>query len=403
MVTPGVCALLYLLMLVYGTLYPFSGWVDPAGGFFRHFLGAQMSSVSKTDLITNVLVYIPAGLLLAASLARRAGWPVAVLLATVLATLLSFSLEAAQVFLPARTSALSDLLLNGVGAAVGGGAALMLSGQTRGGLRLRNFRNEVVVPGILADIGLVVLGLWALSQLSPLVPSLEVSNLREGLRPVWHTLTGQSAFILAQSLVYFCSVLALGGIFLSLSRSRRVGLALFSLLVATVLLLKIPVLSRQLSLEALLGCAGALTVLVLLHRIPGRLLVAGAGIFLLAGFIVDALRESTSGAQLIAFNWVPFKGHMQSIVGLANILASGWVFLGGGYIVRYLCRPSLAVAAAGGGALLVAGLAILMEMLQLGIPGRYPDVTDVLIAVAAWGCAWIGGAGDAQEDHPSTA
>lgn len=391
-VTIGICALAYGLMLVYGTLYPFRGWGEPAGGFWQHFLGMQVPNASKTDLITNLLVYIPAGLLLAGFLARAVSWPVAVLLAGMIGTLLSFSLEAAQVFLPGRTSTLSDLLLNGLGAFIGGGAALFLAGQVPWGLRLRNFRRDTFRSGALANIGLIVLGLWALSQLSPLVPSLGISYLRDGLKPVWQTVTGQSPFIVAQSLVYFCNVMALGGIFLSLSHSRRTGLILFCLIVVTVLLLKIPILSRQLSLEALLGCAGALVVLALVHRLPAWLLVTCAGLFLLTGFVTGALRESGSGAQLVAFNWVPFKGHMQSqvLVGLANILASGWVFLGVGYLVRYLSRPSLAFVTAGIGALLVAGLVMLMEIAQIGIPGRFPDVTDVLIAVVAWCCAWMG-------------
>lgn len=390
-VVVGFLSLLYLVMLVYGTLYPYQGWRVPEGGFWQNFLEAEMSGLSATDMIGNFLIYIPAGSLWAAFLASRIGWPIAVLLAVALGSGLSFSLEALQVFLPARTSALSDLILNVLGSVMGAGAALIIFGQARSGLWLHNFRDNTFVSGTLANIGLIVLGLWALSQLSPLVPSLSVSNLRNGLKPIWYTVTGQSPFIEAQSLVYFCSVVALGGIFLSLSRSRRAGLVLFSLLVMTVLLLKVPVLSRQLSLEALLGCVSALIVLTLLHRIPGRLLVTCAGCFLLTSFIVAALRESSFSAQTFVFNWIPFKGHMNSIVGLADILASGWVFLGLGYVARYICRPSMAVSVAGIGVLLVGGLAALMEYLQLGIPGRVPDATDVVIAAAAWSFAWMGG------------
>lgn len=390
-VTFSFFSVLYVLMLIYGTLFPFYGWTVPEGGFFQNFLEADLAKLSTSDMITNVLVYIPTGLLWASFLPRRIGWPATVLLAGVMGTGLSFSLEAIQVFLPARTSALSDLFLNGLGAAIGGGAALLISGQTRSGLRLRHFRNDTFVPGALASIGLIVLGLWILSQLSPLVPSLTVSNLRDGIKPVFQTATGQSPFIVAQAIGYFCSVIALGAIFLSLSRSRRVGLVLFCLLLITVLLMKVPVLSRQLSLEAVLGCAGALIILTLLHRTAGWLLISCAGCFLLTGYVVEALRESSFSAQTFVFNWIPFRGHMQNIVGLANILASGWVFLGLGYIVRYLCRPSMAAVAAGIGALFVIGLAALMEVLQLGIPGRVPDVTDVVIAVAAWGGAWVGG------------
>jgi VanZ family protein len=342
-VVVGFFSLLYLVMLVYGTLYPYQGWSVPEGGFLPNFLEADMSRLSVTDMVTNVLIYIPAGLLWAGYLAPRLKWYWAILWATVLGTGLSLGLEIMQVFLPSRISALSDLLLNGLGSIIGAGAALIIFGQARSGLWLRNIRNNIFVSGMLANIGLIVLGLWVLSQLSPLVPSISISNLRDGIKPVWFTVTGQSAFIVSQSIEYFCSVIALGGIFMSLSRSRGTGLILFALLIAAVLLLKIPVLSRQLSFEAMFGCASALIILVLLHRIPSKSLISFAGIFLLSSFIVGALRGSEFSAQTFAFNWIPFKGHMQNIVGLANILASGWVFLGLGYIARYLCRPSAAL------------------------------------------------------------
>lgn len=388
----GFFSLLYLVVLVYGTLYPYQGWRVPEGGFLRNFLETEMSSLSATDMITNVLIYIPAGSLWAAFLAPRIRWPAAVLLAIVLGAGLSFSLEVMQVFLPARTSALSDLILNVLGSVMGAGAAFFIFGQSRLGLWLHNFRNNTFVSGTLANIGLIVLGLWVLSQLSPLVPSISISNLRDGFKPVWFTVNGQSPFVVAQSLVYFCSVIALGGIFISLSHSRRTALVLFALLVMAVQVLQVPVITLQLSLEALLGCASALIVLTLVHRIPSRLLVACAGCFLLTSFIVAALRGSDFSVQTFAFNWIPFKGHMQSIVDFADILASSWVFLGLGYVARYLSPPSKALGVAGVGVLLVGGLAALMEYMQLGIPGRVPDVTDVVIAIAAWSFAWMGGA-----------
>ncbi len=394
----GVCAALYLLLLIYGTLYPFHGWVVPRDGFLSQVLMLDSDRFSKTDLVTNVLVYLPFGVLLGGYWGQRTGWFAALLLAGLMGTGLSFSLEAVQVFLPARTSALSDLALNALGTISGALLAWVVAGKTLVGARLRHLRNDCFAPGAQANIGLMVLCLWILSQLSPLVPSLGISTLRHGLKPIWHTLTGQVPFIPAQALVYFCSIAALGGIALSISRSRRKGLLLMALVVVTVLLLKVPVLSRQLSLEALLGCAGGLLVLFFLNRTGERPLLIASGVFLAVGFIVDTLRASPESTQLIAFNWIPFRGHMQNLVGLTNILAGGWVFLGAGYVVRYLTGGgSVRVLVSGG--MLVIGLAALMEWLQRSIPGRSPDITDILIAVVAWGCAWLGGLAHDENGH----
>lgn len=389
-IATGLFSVLYLLMLVYGTLFPLSGWGVPSGGFFRYFLEADPARLSATDIITNVLVYMPAGVLWASLLSYRLRWPAAVLIATVAGAALSFTLEALQVFLPARNSALSDLVLNTLGTAIGGGAALLVSAHTGAGGRLRHFREQSFVPGTLVNVGLIVLGLWSLSQLSPLVPSLSISNLREGLRPIWMTVTGQSAFIVSQALVYLFSVIGLGGIFLSLCRRRGLGFLLFSLIIGAVLVMKILVISRQLSLEAALGCAAALLMLLLLYRMPGKVLVIFAGLGLLLSYLVDGLRDAGTVMQTYAFNWVPFRGDMQNIAGLANILAGSWLFLGAGYLMRYLCPPTSVVAVASVGALLIGALVALVEFLQLGIPGRVGDVTDILVAVAAWCCAWVG-------------
>ncbi|MCG3137225.1 MAG: hypothetical protein HJJLKODD_01068 [Phycisphaerae bacterium] len=76
--------------------------------------------VSLTDLVQNVLLYVPLGL--AAGLAlrrRRIRWRYSTLLALLMALMLSASAEAIQRFLPGRVSSSLDLLYNGSGTLVG--------------------------------------------------------------------------------------------------------------------------------------------------------------------------------------------------------------------------------------------------------------------------------------------
>ncbi len=384
-----LAAICYTLLLVYGTLFPFHGWLAPAGGLSENFLIADPQSLSKTDLITNFLVYLPFGLFWGALFLRR--WPIPVALAAVafLGFLLSFCLEFVQVFLPARISALSDLVLNGLGAVAGGVLANFLSGRWAWGRHLKELRREKFMQGALANIGLLTLAVWALSQLSPLVPSIGVSNLRQGLKPLWYTLNGQTPLVPLQALGYFFSTAALGAILLGVARSRRFALVFFILGVWAVLLLKVPVLSRQLSLEALLGCAAGFLCLGLVYRVSDRSLAFMAAVLLVAAFLSESLRPGSSDAYY-SLNWIPFKGHMRNLVGLAAILWSGWIFLGIGYAVRFLCPKGKQRIFMLGGGLAVFCLAFAVEWLQRSIPGRYPDMTDVAIALGAWAVAWTG-------------
>ncbi|MDO3379755.1 VanZ family protein [Geoalkalibacter halelectricus] len=376
-------------MLIYGTLYPFRGWEVPRGGFAHNFLVVGADTLSKPDLITNFVVYLPFGLLWGGLFLASRRWFSAVLLAGLMGAGLSFCLETVQVFLPARVSAVSDLVLNGLGAVAGGGLAVLLVGRAGWGASLRRFRQEQFFSGSLANIGLLAACFWILSQLSPLVPSLGVSNLRHGLKPLWHSLSGQAGLVPLQALGYVFSVAGLGAIVLSLGRSRRFVLGFFAMALGMVLLLKVPVLSRQLSLEAVLGCFGALVLLfALLHASTRTLAFCAAG-FLVLGFLAESLRPGTS-TSLFAFNWVPFKGHMRNLVGLAGILWSSWIFLGLGFAVRSLSSASNWRPYFLWGMLGVFCLAFGVEWLQRSIPGRSPDMTDVLIALVAWTVAWTG-------------
>lgn len=383
--------LLYVCMLVYGTLFPLQGWVSSNVGIIESFLQARPGRLSKADLVTNFLVYLPLGMLCMGLFARRWHWPIALALTVFLGTSLSLALEVLQVFLPNRVPSLADLFLNGVGSFVGGILGVFLLGQTVLGLKLHDFRQERFKPGRLADLGLFVLVLWGLSQLIPLVPSLDLGTLKQGLKPAWLVATGQTPLVKLQVLEYFSAAAGLGTMVLTLGQSRRFGLFFFSLLILSVLALKVPVVSRQLSLEALLGCCTALLVLwAAFRRCSDKTLGVWSMALLVVSFLAQSLRYGLPDAPLYRFNWMPFAGHMSNIVGLADILWGCWIFMGLGYAARILSPSWRSNAVAWWGGVGVFCLAFWAEWMQRNIPGRSPDITDALVAVAAWGASWVG-------------
>ena len=59
----GHAALGYAILVVYGSLYPFSGWMAARDPFAFLFQGWGTTYVSLGDLLTNIFAYLPLGLL----------------------------------------------------------------------------------------------------------------------------------------------------------------------------------------------------------------------------------------------------------------------------------------------------------------------------------------------------
>ena len=171
-------AVIYAGLLVYASLYPFADWryhgVVPWG-----FLTSPLPRYwTGFDVAVNVLGYMPLGFLLVLS-ARRSGrsWHT-VTLATLLAGVLSLTMESLQNYLPARVPSNVDLALNVFGAWLG---ALIAWAMERVGLIMRwaRFRSRWFIPN--ARGGLVLLGLWPLTLLFPAAVPFGLGQVLERL------------------------------------------------------------------------------------------------------------------------------------------------------------------------------------------------------------------------------
>jgi len=158
--------LAYTLLIVYASLYPFSGWHNSGLSpfiFLEHV--ALPHYWTKFDAITNVIGYIPFGVLLVYALhpQLRGGW--AFLVATLVGVLVSGSMEAVQTYLPTRVSSNLDFYTNAVGCAAGAliGALTerkLMDTSALYALRQRWFAQH-------ASQGLVLVALWPLAQIYP--------------------------------------------------------------------------------------------------------------------------------------------------------------------------------------------------------------------------------------------
>ena len=382
--------LAYAFLLVYGTLFPFNGWLTLDESAWSLMLQRGPSNTSRADILTNLLVYMPLGLLLILSLGNRFSTVKNILLVTLCSALLSLALEYLQTRLPGRVPSVLDLILNTLGGLAGGLIALSLQPDTTVGGKLYRLRSTYIHSTPLANLGLLTLGLWALSQLSPLVPSIDLGNLRQGLKPLWHTLQNPATLEWIRVVEYSLSITAAGMITSTLLRNRYNALFIFCAFVTLVLLLKIPVLDRQISLEALIGLVTGAGVTLLFYdrQLRIRLLIAAIAIpgMLLASGVHIAADAFTS--DLAPFNWIPFRSHLaNNITGLIDILGGLWPFVALNYIARQANSKHRSILIVSG-SLVIFLLMFSLEWYQQYLPGRSADITDAVIATLAWLLPW---------------
>jgi VanZ family protein len=155
----------YAALVVYGSLYPFSGWRSLGIGPFAYLTEPLPRYLTAFDVVTNVLGYMPLGALIVLALYPRWRGSLAVCAALAGGALLSGAMEAIQTYLPTRVASNLDLAANAFGSLVG---AVLIAPATsalldRGLLRRMRFawfeRNAAYVIGLSA--------LWPFAAMFP--------------------------------------------------------------------------------------------------------------------------------------------------------------------------------------------------------------------------------------------
>lgn len=171
-------ALVYLGLLVYASLYPFSDWRDQ-GIMPYTFLWQPLPKYwTGFDVAINVLGYAPFGFLLALSALRTGRSRHALLVAALSAALLAFWMETLQSYLPSRVASNVDFFLNTLGGWMGAALAVLL--ERVGALaRWSRIRERWFVAD--ARGGLVLLCLWPVALLFPAAVPLGLGQVLERL------------------------------------------------------------------------------------------------------------------------------------------------------------------------------------------------------------------------------
>lgn len=325
--------LAYVLLVVYATLYPFSGWHDSGISAFAYLSASKPPYITAFDLVVNVLGYVPYGLLAVLALYPRAVGFEALASAVATGAALALTLEAAQTFLPARFASNVDVVCNIAGATLGGMLGIRSANWLFGRSPLLRWRLRNVVPGARADAGLVLLALWLATQLNPATLLFGAGDLRDLFRQPAGSAYEPDAFVAIEALTAACNLVAVGltasailtpGAPLLRVLLGLVGLALVVKTGAFAILRQAEDLFHWLTPGALIGLVAGTPILLALTMLPRILRLALAAVLLMgATVLVNMAPANPYFASTLA---VWSQGHFLNFNGLTRLLTALWPF-----------------------------------------------------------------------------
>ncbi|MDR2164802.1 MAG: VanZ family protein [Zoogloeaceae bacterium] len=326
----------WIVLTIYGCLYPFSGWRGDAVAPFAYLNFDWPYYWTTFDIVINVLVYMPLGFFAVLAAMGRFPGSRALALAVFLGADLSFVIETLQNWLPSRVASNLDLACNTAGTFLGGLFALWAGPRYRAVWRL--WRQRLLAPLPHADLGLTFLGLWLLLQLSPEIMLFGVGDLRHSLDLI--TLEyGPRRYRVSETAVIFCNLIAVGLFVSVLTRGRWrsfLTVPLFFLLAGFVRALGAAVLAGPenglawLTLGARHGLAMGAITLTLLLLFPLRWRLGFSVLALLAGAVLVNLTPLNPYSTIALELWR--RGHFLNFNGLTRWMAIIWPFAAWPYL-----------------------------------------------------------------------
>ena len=157
--------LAYLLLIVYASWFPFTGWRDSGISPLAFLNLVKQRYWTGFDAGVNIVGYIPFGMLLVLAMYPRVRGIWAVLLATLAGLLTTGTMEAVQTYLPSRVPSNLDFVTNAGGCLLGAILGALWAPSLLDRSRLFKLRQRWFAPH--ASQGLVLVAMWPLAQIYP--------------------------------------------------------------------------------------------------------------------------------------------------------------------------------------------------------------------------------------------
>jgi len=351
--------LLIVLLIVYGSLYPwhFIPKALPGNPFWilLHAWPEEPLRYFVEDTVVNIAIYVPLGFAAYFSFRRNLYVPV------LLGFLLSTALEMAQLFTPGRITSMMDVSANTSGAALGVALALVFESISR--------RRPVRSPWRSPDRGaLMLVFCWAAWVFFPFFPVLGFYEPSRKLAIFLHSPLLAPLPLLSFAAVWFAAGLLLEAA--GFEAPRRW---------AAIALLAIPaqifIATRQPLLSELAGAAAGVLLFTLRPAAKAVTRFEAGAFFGVLAF--RGLAPFHFAQAAVAFDWIPFGGVLASSWQPAVLVLTGKVF----YYGAGVWLPHRAGMRLWRAAVAVAILLAAIEIVQTHLPGRTPEITDPILAL----------------------
>ncbi|OGA51245.1 MAG: hypothetical protein A3G25_01895 [Betaproteobacteria bacterium RIFCSPLOWO2_12_FULL_63_13] len=323
----------YVLLTVYASLHPLTDWRGQGVPPLAFLVAPVPRYVTSFDVLANVLAYAPLGFL-----APLACFPFlrgrgAVIAALALAVSLSTSLEVLQNFLPARIASNLDVAANAAGGLIGAVLGASYSGELLRDGGLPALRYRLFLPGRRIDLGLVIIGLWLVSQLNPGTLLFGTGDLRALLQGPSGELHTPDVFIRVEAGVAGANTVAVGLLAAALVRSNQPVRSAVILLLVTAFVFRTFAFGALFSGQdmlawitpgALFGAtAGTLvTIIAVALPRPGRLALSAVALMAATALVNIAPGNPYLNASLALWQ----QGHFMNFNGLTWIVSAVWPF-----------------------------------------------------------------------------
>ena len=364
----GSMSLLFFLvacLIIYGGLYPFEfsqAGVDQAA--VAAFLSSWNARSGWGDILGNIVLFIPFGLLGQLTLPPRRNRLTRFLLLTLLSFIIATGLQVLQIYLPTRVPALTDVIWNMVGMVIG--ALLAFSPRIQAVVAGQRLAAAKVVPVLL-------LGSWIGSLLIPILPSIDMQVFKDSLKPlILRPVFDFDAFI--RDFPAWLAAACLGA-FVVGERGLPIK---FAVAVLVTLALKIMVVNNPLVVtDVAAGAAAIVAFAAVIRHLPRREGVVA--VMLLTAHAYLGLSPFEARMDAPAFYWMPFGRFLAGSM-LINATALTYKVFFYGSLVWLLLRNGQGYVLAAGITIVAAGA---VEIGQLYIGHGTPDITDPILALMA--------------------
>lgn len=330
----------YVLLIVFASLHPFSGWRDRGLPAFAFLTASFNRPMPAFDVVVNVLGYMPLGFLAVLASYPRLRGAAGLAFGLACSVLLSLTLESLQLYLPTRISSNLDILANTAGGALGAVAALAATRPLMDAGELHRLRNTLFLPGGRIDLGLVLLGLWLFSQLSPETLLFGTGDLRDLFKAPSGKLYPAETFLRVEAGIACANGVAAGLLAACLVERNQPTRGVVLLLIASALaahsfafglLVNPQDLLSWVTPGALYGVAGAVALLMIAVSLPRAVQLPLVGLALLAATAIVNLAPANPYNTATFSLWR--QGQYLNFNGLTRLVSIVWPFAAMLYLV----------------------------------------------------------------------